>query len=638
MAAPRLFQLKAETASAPAGPRAIDFSYVRVRVDTGVFHLDQLYDYLVPEKFTASVNVGVRIQVPFGSKEVEGIVVERLPKSGVSGPIKFITKILSPHPVADVSSLRLIDEVALEYACNPWDLIRSAIPPRVALVDKKMSAIDSQIHAQHQLVDKMAHRYHKNLVSQFSQLVPFISAHRQVASLALTHLKDGSVLIVAPDENDVNAIMEELKDATVQALKLTSSMDRAQRYENFLLCLRHGKKIVVGTRSSIFAPVNDLQTVIVFKETSFDHYEIRSPGWNTRGVARTRARVENLNFITVGYCPSIETAFSIDEGGCSFQSSKAQVDTIAFDPDAGTLLPGKIFPEIRKALKTGPVLFLAARKGYGNALLCANCRNVALCSCGGRLQVGAKSKPPMCVHCGKNFIDWRCTFCSGGSQYLAGRGIERAAEEISRAFPGFPVVISAGDVIKNRIETKPSLILCTPGAQPTVENGYSAVVVLDAVRLFSHTDLRTQERAREIIFESSALVSAQGKVILIIDKVHPIVPAISRWNVVPLIKRELSERREINLPPYVESAVLIMSEKEATVISTGFRKAIKDARLPDSLQIFGPTPVAKNQSKIVIYCDRGDLDQLQMFLHELQKKRSIARKDLITMRLAPYSL
>jgi primosomal protein N' (replication factor Y) len=355
-------------------------------------------------------------------------------------------------------------------------------------------------------------------------------------------------------------------------------------------------------------------------------------------VAKKRSMMENLDLITVGYCPSIQMAHEIDEGKVVFESHQKPVVVNAFDPDLGTLLPGRIFPEIRKALKNGPVLFLAARKGYGNALLCAQCRNVAQCDCGGRLQVGGRLIPPMCVHCGKTFKEWMCSFCKGRSQYLAGRGIERASEEISRAFPGIPVIISAGEVIKDRVDTKPSLVLSTPGAQPRVEGGYAAVVVLDAMRLFSHTDIRTQERAREIIFETSAMVSAGGSVMIVIDTVHPIVPAITRWNVVSLLKRDLAERREVNLPPYVASAVLVVSERESISIATGLRKAISDKRLPSSVQLFGPTPIAKNQSKLVLFCDHRVARDMQSFLHEFQKKRSIARKDLLTMRLEPYSL
>jgi primosomal protein N' (replication factor Y) len=314
------------------------------------------------------------------------------------------------------------------------------------------------------------------------------------------------------------------------------------------------------------------------------------------------------------------------------------VNVKAFTPNEGALLPGRIISEIKKALKVGPVLFIAPRKGYGNALLCAHCRNVASCDCGGRLSVLAKNKAPSCVHCGTSFQDWKCSFCNRDKQYLAGRGIERAAEEISRAFPKFPVVVSAGDVIKDRIEPKPALVLATAGAQPLVEGGYAAVVILDGVRFFSHTDLRTQERARELFLESASLISNDGVVLLVIEDSHPVVSAIARWNVAPLLKRELGERTELHLPPSVFSVVLVMDQTIGMQIYNGLKKASVEGRIPNSSNIYGPTEISKGQVKIVIHSDKKDSQALTDVVHELQRRRSIAKKELFTLRVEPYSL
>jgi len=146
VATPRLFRLKAEVAPASSGPRASVLPYARVRVDTGVFHLDQLYDYQIPEKLSALIQVGVRVQIPFGSRETEGIVVERVAAPERAGDLKSITKVLAVVPIATTHSMSLIDSVSKHYACNPWDVIRSAIPPRVASVDKNFVA-DKQVQA-----------------------------------------------------------------------------------------------------------------------------------------------------------------------------------------------------------------------------------------------------------------------------------------------------------------------------------------------------------------------------------------------------------------------------------------------------------------------------------------------------------
>jgi primosomal protein N' (replication factor Y) len=627
VATPRLFRLRAEVAAKPSAPVADRLPVARVLVDTGVFHLDQKYDYLVPEKFSDEVLPGVRVQLPFGNRETEGIVVERVEKPERAGTLKAITKVLSPHAVATSATFELIDRASAFYCCNPWDLLRSAIPPRVASVDKELP-----------VVDQASTNAKTKTSSVYQSFTPFSPPHEQIAGIVAEYNRSGSVLIVAPDEKDSDTIIKSLATKFDNILKLSSASTREERYRNFLLSMRLETSIVVGTRSAVFTPVGNLAAIIIYKESSPDHYEIRSPGWSSSTIAKIRSVREGVSLVLTGYAPSVRVANEIDARTIKFSNQRTQVNVQAFTPSDGTLLPGRIFSEVKKALKNGPVLFVAPRKGYGNALLCAHCRNVALCKCGGRLSIASKGLAPTCVHCGTGFPSWRCIYCDRDKQYLAGRGIERAAEEISRAFPGYPVVISAGDVIKESVDSKPALVLATPGAQPYVEGGYAAVVVLDAIRFFSHTDVNGQERARELLFETAAMVCVAGQVLLVLDDSHPIVAAIARWNVAPLLKRELAERVELMLPPSVMSAVLVTEQSSAPAIVAGLKKALEEARLPSSTRIFGPTILAKGQAKIVLHVSHEQSSDLAKILHELQRKRSIAKKDLLTLRIDPYSL
>jgi primosomal protein N' (replication factor Y) len=193
-------------------------------------------------------------------------------------------------------------------------------------------------------------------------------------------------------------------------------------------------------------------------------------------------------------------------------------------------------------------------------------------------------------------------------------------------------------VIKESVDAKPAIVLATPGAQPHVADGYAAVVVLDAIRFFSHTDVNGQERARELLFETASMVNPDGQVLLVLDDTHPIVAALARWNVAPLLKRELAERAELMLPPSVMSAVLVMDQRSAAAIVSGLKKALDDERLPSSTRIFGPTILPKGQAKIVMHVSHEQRVALGAVLHELQRKRSISKKDLLTLRIDPYSL
>ena len=221
---------------------------------------------------------------------------------------------------------------------------------------------------------------------------------------------------------------------------------------------------------------------------------------------------------------------------------------------------------------------------------------------------------------------------------MGSRGIDRAGEEISRAFPGLPLILSFGEVIKSSVVNRPALVLATPGSAPKVRGGYGAVVILEGWKFFAHSDLRSQERARELFFETAAMASANGVLLLSIDESHPIVSSLVRWNPGAMIRRELKERLEIPLPPYVSSVTISGDAKEFTVIATGLRKAIEDGRLPREIKIFGPNDEGRNIAKIVMYCPLEKRADLADFLLELTRRRSIAKKDYLTIRFDPYSL
>ncbi len=216
MAAPRLFRLKSQVAPAASGPVATELPFARIWVDTGVFHLDTPYDYEVPEKFSDIVTTGIRVQVPFGSREVEGLVIERIAAPSVTNALKAITKVLSPHPVATTKSLELIVQCAARWATNPWDVIRSAIPARVAAVDKAF--IPSQPNPS---------RFNNQADSSFRAFEPHESPYAQVALIAREARRKGTVLIVAPDERDILAIISEMDGVTSPILPIDSQVRNA---------------------------------------------------------------------------------------------------------------------------------------------------------------------------------------------------------------------------------------------------------------------------------------------------------------------------------------------------------------------------------------------------------------------------
>jgi primosomal protein N' (replication factor Y) len=173
---------------------------------------------------------------------------------------------------------------------------------------------------------------------------------------------------------------------------------------------------------------------------------------------------------------------------------------------------------------------------------------------------------------------------------------------------------------------------------PVVKGGYQAVVILEGDNLFSQLDLRAQERAREAIMQSASLLSQSGKALIVIDNAHPIVAAVSRWNLSPLLSRELREREQAELPPYVHAIVLELATSESSDFVSGVKASISQGRVPNSTRILGPTQLDSENSRIILTVSRDQGQELFDFLVTYRRKRGLAKKSIPHMRIDPYTL
>ena len=626
MATARPLRLKREEAKRVDSAQALRDPYVRVWVDTSVSHLDGTYDYLVPERLSQSVKPGIRVGVPFAGRDVEALVLERSDKSDITN-LKFISSVISEELVASPNLITLISAISKRWICNPFDVIRSAIPARVASVDKAFTA-ETRSSTAKELANKG-----KGEVT-YLHLAPHEDPLMRLSEFAQKSRAKGSVLIIVPEDRELELLKLEIPGALI----LSSSLSRTQRYSNYLTAINKSGQIIIGTRSAIFLTPPDLTTLIVYRENSQSHYEPRHPGWNVRDIALLRQSEEKLNLYFVGYSPSLEMARSIESGAINFLSKKARLQISTFPQSGSELLPERIFTPIRGALKSGSVLFLVPKKGYASALMCKKCRNLAICPCGGKLSRSNQSAPPACVHCSTTFSTWKCKWCNEDKLVLLGRGAIRHAEEIGRAFPGFPVINSDADTPVKDVTSKSSLVIATQGMAPRCEGGYSAAVLLEGGSFFSYSDLRGQERSREAFFEAAGQVKTGAPVLVAIDSSHPINAALASWNPAHMYKRELADLESLDLPPFTRSLTVDLITSEASTVAEGFKKALLDSRIPASTKVLGPSIRSGDKARIILTASESDFSDLTQFVGEFVKHRAIAKKEAIQVRIDPYSL
>ena len=644
MVTPRPLRLKSQVGALGKQKVAPHQPIARVWVDTAVYHLDSPFDYWVPETLSTTALPGVRIQVEFGNSVREAIVIERAESAPNSGNLKQILKVLSPHSVATSETLDLISLVARRWAGTPFDILRSAIPPRISAVDKEIEVIAHGVPFQWETPRDLPRELLANEIRAFWSLPPSRKISSLISEVLAARLKRGQVLFVAPDERQLLQVEEALLAIVPPEwlARLDGHISRAERYRNYLRMKTGNARIAIGLRGSIFVPLEPESTIVVMSETSELLYEPRTPGWNVRDVALMRAHSKlnqpQTNLIFLGFSPSLELARLIESGWMTHLSSKGRRNVSAASPAQGELLPSKLFSVVRTGLKSGPVLFLVPRKGYGNAVLCKKCRNISLCECGGRLEQKSLGADPQCVLCSTKYPSWHCTWCQETVIYIASRGIDRFSEEIGKAFPNFPVLNSSGDHIIDSVPNQPSLIVATPGSQPEVEGGYAAVALLEGDRFFGQTDLRANEVACEHFFRSASLVSKAGAVFVALDPGHPIVSALTRWDSTAMIRKELHDREELKFPPFYRFISLESDSTEATSLHTGLESARREGRISSLMQISGPHPRDNQRSRVLVSAPFSVAPGVVDFLHELQRRRSISHKALFTMRVDPFSL
>jgi primosomal protein N' (replication factor Y) len=541
-----------------------------------------------------------------------------------SRELKSIYKLLGEYPVASEETLELISLTASFWGGSPYDVIRSAIPPRVASAEKGLSLAARPSSPK------------SEAVAIFHLFPPKSDPISALCSLVLSRKSSGVKLIIVPTARDLIRLAASLAERDIDFTSLDSNLPRVDRYRNFLSASLGAANVVIGMRGAIFAPIPGLSEIYLHQENSEHYYERRSPYWNTREVAWIRSKLSNIDLHFTGYVPSLDVAIDIDKKEISYQATREKISVIAQSSSNGELIPSKIYQQVRKAIATGPVLFLVPAKGYSTAISCAKCRNFAICECGGKLSKSSAKSEPTCVLCTKKYLNWKCGWCGEARVFLTSRGIERFAEEIGRSFPNQVVIQSTASDPRDAVGSDPALVISTPGVEPIAKSGYAAVVILQVDRFLSSSASNGVERAYSNFFAASALIGETGTIALVHEDGSPITSALTTWNPATISKREIEQRISLQLPP-ISGAVLVLADSAELIrLKSALESAKEESRAPKSLRVYGPT--AGEGAKLTLLIDPTEQIELVSLLREINKRRAISKKPLLAYRVNPYSL
>ena len=645
-------------ASRDPGPVAAVLPVARVAVDIPLAHLDRPFDYLVPGRLSDQAVPGCRVRVRFAGQLVDGYLLGRAEASEHQGRLARLERVVSPEPVLSPEIMALAREVADRWAGTLADVLRLAIPPRHARTESAAPLPEpggpgpgrpapgpwARYPDGPAFLDALASRRGPRAV--WSAL-PGPHWPEEIARAVATVAAAGrGALAVVPDVRDLSLLDEALTAQLGPGRHVTLSADLgpAERYRRWLAVRRGARRVVAGTRAAMFAPVSELGLVVLWDDGDDLHAEPRAPYPHAREVLALRAHrtgaavliggfartTESTSLVASGWARPIVTGRPVLRDHAPAVRAAGGDTELARDEAAQTArLPSLVLRTAREGLASGPVLVQVPRRGYVAALGCARCRERARCAaCGGPLALASVGAAPRCGWCGAADERWRCSRCGHSAVRALVTGAGRTAEELSRAFPGVPLITSGGAAMIPAVPGSPALVVATPGAEPRAAGGYAAAMLLDGWMLLGRPSLRAAEETLRRWMNAAALVRAGpagGRVVVVADSAIPAVQALIRWDPVTHSERELDERAELHFPPAVRIAAVSGPQDAVEAL-------LADSGLPPGAELLGPVDEPPDGVRMLVRVPRSAALTLAGALQRGQAGRS-ARKAPGTVRV-----
>ena len=618
----KLKQQKARLVRAEAGMNPV----ARVLVDHQILHLDQYLEYLVPEEISGDAEVGVLVEIELGHHLTQGVIVSRYANPATGGELKAISKVLSMKPYVPAELFKTLEDAAILYGATPWDFLRSCVPPfsksgeKVALSNsldvKELSIHSSKLPPS--LIDVLENSEQILCAIELPSANPY---WKVLADIIQTRSRVSSVLVLLPNERELSIVESELLDSGEHPVSVRSTDGKSERYAKFLFGRVQRKGIILGTRSSVLMPLPDDSTIILVDDCDESHYERRSPTWNSRELVGLRESEHSVLYISSTM--SLEVSTRVNEGLLPLfrfpQSSKIRVTSSV------EMHQKPYFKTISESLRKGSVLISMSGTGYITSFSCQKCRNIALCSCGGKLFL-PKGKSPECATCSTKYIEWKCTWCGESKPRTLSSGVLRRADEYGKAFPGVSIITSTAETPALKLPDGKHLVLSTPGVEP--RGNYEAIIFLDLEHRLLRTTLRASEEIRLHIMRSLTMLKPGGAVHYELLPSDPFLQSILRGNLLNATLREVEERDAVHLPPHYAS-IIVTSED---LLST--ERVLSDLSY---MEIVGPF-IRNKRNSILLKVHNSKRDEVVKLLTQVNRVRSLRKEPLLSYQIDPYSL
>lgn len=602
--------------------------------------LRRCFDYLPPANCPIEqLQPGMRIIVPFGRRKLTGLLMGLSTTSDVPvAQLKQAIDCPDTAPLMDPALLNLglriadyyhhpIGEVLMTFVPvalrqgEPLQAISEAkstqsIEPKLSLNPAQLAALDAILNGR-----ETFNTFLLDGVTGSGKTEIYLHAIDAVLSAGK------QVLILLPEIGLTPQTLQRFEARfAVPMVSLHSGMTHKKRLTHWLQIKDGSARIIIGTRSAVFAPATELGLIIIDEEHDLSFKQQDSFRYHARDVAILRAQSENIPIILGSATPSLETLLNARRGRYQHLCLPERAGNATLphfhltDIRHSALQQGlssKLLSVAKEHLEDGnQVMLFLNRRGFSPTLLCHHCGWIATCKrCDARMTWHKQANQLICHHCSKiAMVPTRCEHCKKGPLQPTGQGTERLEENLTQLFPNTPIVRIDRDSTRRKGSMEKALASIQDGSARLLTGtqmlakghhfpNVTLVAMVDVDGGFFSPDFRGPERMGQLILQvagRAGRTEKQGTVL--IQTHHPDHPLFQRLiqEGYPAFATALLEERELStLPPYSFFALFRAEAHQKEPIITFLKDISQHLKPSPTLSIMGPVPapMAKRAGK-----------------------------------------
>lgn len=406
-----------------------------------------------------------------------------------------------------------------------------------------------------------------------------------------------------------------------------SGLSIGERTDEYKRADRGEAKIIVGTRSAVFAPVHNLGLIVMDEEQEHTYKSERTPRYNARDVANFRCRYNNALFLMTSATPSVESYSAAVKGKyvlCEINerygdSKLPEIVTVDMKKEIAKGNKSPISKTLQSLIsdnldKHKQTILLINRRGYNTFIACNSCGHVITCpNCSISLTYHSYNNRLMCHYCGYSKpLDNVCPECGKNSIRYSGYGTQRIEDELERLFPEASVLRMDADTTSAKFSHQKLFDAFSRGdydiliGTQMVAKGLdfpnvTLVGVVNADNSLYDESYLANERSFDLITQvvgrSGRRAEAGKAVIQTINPYNDVIEYASKQDYKSFFANEIQLRKLLTYPPFCDIyfiSFICEDENKAALCAKSFFENLVELNRTDykneKLIVLGPSP------------------------------------------------